>query len=579
MKKFVSFILVFAMVLSCTALSVSALTNDSAIAYQNVILYLRERGIYSPDTRLVDFDGDGNEELIVSWNDNWEVLYAGDKGGYRDWKYEIYSNDKMIASGTELVSYPVSICSKKGEENRLYFMRSGARMDFDDTRTYTIRNGEWVLEDNFIYMEDYSDGQGPGRRIEVNGVPATETEFFAAKDQYDDHVFFNDEKLDAFPYIEKTISTEIDGYKDVYSSLSSSEKKALFDDFLYDVAFCRSHFNTTVVSDKELVSLVSDLWMDTDFPGIKTQYSEKEFNEFTKKYFGRVIDYGLFEIYREPTGEDWGYDSVYHNGILYICQPQRGSDVSFASDLGKEPHLYQIDDVTYYATFKISGYEPDVWYDGVYGVIVKKNDDGSFRLADLDYIMTKEGLASAVNPSDWATKEIANAEKAGFVPKLYNDPLWKDGITRLQFAQLIVNFAEKMTGKTLPKADKNTFIDNNDDVVLKAYKAGIINGVNEEYFVPHQPLTRQQLATMIWRTVKYLEKESGKEILASGGDISGYEDATSVEPYAVEAVEALANHGIMKGLSETELAPFDGCSVEQGVVLVYRTAEKILGGK
>lgn len=80
---------------------------------------------------------------------------------------------------------------------------------------------------------------------------------------------------------------------------------------------------------------------------------------------------------------------------------------------------------------------------------------------------------------------------------------------------------------------------------------------------------------MIWRTVKYIQKETNKEKLTNGGDILGFIDAGDVSDHASEAIAALAKYDIMKGTSETELSPKSACTVEQSVILIYRTFNKI----
>ena len=210
--------------------------------------------------------------------------------------------------------------------------------------------------------------------------------------------------------------------------------------------------------------------------------------------------------------------------------------------------------------------------------MLKKNNDGSYRLLRSykdGQILTNSELTALVNPSDWAVAELNDAEKAGLVPKLDGEPFMTENATRLQFAQLAVSLAETITGKQLPQNKSVAFKDCNDDAVLKAYQAGIVNGVSDTEFAPNESLTREQLATMIWRTVKYIQKETNKEKLTDGGDISGFADAGDVSDYAEAAVAALAKYDIMKGTSETELSPKSACTVEQSVLLIYRTFNKI----
>lgn len=188
----------------------------------------------------------------------------------------------------------------------------------------------------------------------------------------------------------------------------------------------------------------------------------------------------------------------------------------------------------------------------------------------------KELLAALAQPSSWAQEEIDAAQAAGLIPALADDPGWQDKATRLHFAQLAVRLAETATGETLPAAPASTFTDCTDLAVRKAYAAGIVNGTTATTFSPQNKLTREQLATMLWRAVDYIQTRTGESTLPAGGSLTGYTDVGQVSAYAREAVAALAYHSIMQGTSPTTLSPKNDCTVEQSVILAYRTLEKLV---
>ena len=188
----------------------------------------------------------------------------------------------------------------------------------------------------------------------------------------------------------------------------------------------------------------------------------------------------------------------------------------------------------------------------------------------------KELLAALAQPSSWAQEEIDAAQAAGLIPALADDPGWQDKATRLHFAQLAVRLAETATGETLPAAPADTFADCTALAVRKAYAAGIVNGTTATTFSPQNKLTREQLATMLWRAVDYIQTRTGESTLPAGGSLAGYADAGQVSAYAREAVAALAYHSIMQGTSPTTLSPKNDCTVEQSVILAYRTLEKLV---
>ena len=563
MKKIISLLLVSIMILSCMTMSVMALSSDNAAAYYSVIenILLRDAVYYNSSSHLIDFDGDGIEELLILYGDFYD---------YDEMNYEVYSGEKLIAKDKfdVPITYPALWTNDK--TNNIYLAAEAAYGDLGATIFYTIENGSWVLKDNLSVA-----WIGAMECIcHINGVEVSKTEYDNAISKYNEYKDLG-EKESAEREILSAIDLSVSGYTNIYSKLSANEKKALFDDFLYDIAFSTNEFDSRTATDGEIVSLLVNAKMDTDIPINTRVFSVDEFSELTKQYFGRTIDYTRYQAEYKPSEEDYYTQSLYYDNMFYLEFPQIGGNTGFEPDMGKEPQLYDLGKGTYYATFKFISSFSNPYYDGVFGAIVKKNSDNTYRLVSLGKPMSQAQLDALVNPSDWAVAELNDAEKAGLVPELADEPFMTENATRLQFAQLAVSLAETITGKQLPQNKSVAFKDCNDAAVLKAYQAGIVNGVSDTEFAPNESLTREQLATMIWRTVKYIQKETNKEKLTDGGDISGFADAGDVSDYASEAVAALAKYDIMKGTSETELSPKSACTVEQSVLLIYRTFNKI----
>lgn len=182
----------------------------------------------------------------------------------------------------------------------------------------------------------------------------------------------------------------------------------------------------------------------------------------------------------------------------------------------------------------------------------------------------KEVDLSQINePNNWAKKEVKEAEEAGLLTKNTNN-YFKADITRSQFAELVVNMVEKAKREEISPADVNTFTDTADTSILKAYKAGIVNGVSKTEFAPNDYITREQIAAMLYRSITYIESNTGKVYTTKTYNIEKYQDSMDISQYAVESVGILANNGIMQGTSETQLSPKGSATIEQSILLVYR---------
>lgn len=518
----------------------------------------------SASSYLADFDGDGSDELVLIWN-----------GGEQGAKYEIWRGSARLGQSDGGPSETLSLAEKDG---RIYLTDYTPIGGDEIIECFTINAGTWTLTDKLVSgwsegLEQYS--------CQHNGSDIS-------REQFENlwNAFRKTTSLEAGGHSVRSevlaaLDTTAGSYKDVLSTLSSSERKALFDDFLYCVAGIDGSsifpnnpsrgFDSLTASDGEIVSLLENLRMDTQFPISDNPFPQADFTKLTQRYFGRTIDYSKFAADHQPTSMDYGYENLYYDGIFYLCWPQRGSNVSLENLSGTPKQLYSLGSSRYCANFTITTGH-------AYSAVVKRNADDTWQLVRLypaNYTPTEAELAAFVAPSSWAQAEIDAADAAGLIPELNGDPSWQDNTTRLQFAQLAVRLAEKATGKTLPAASSSTFTDCTDADVLKAYAAGIVNGTSDTTFSPDSKLTREQLATMLWRAAAYIQEQTGEQVLTASSSLTGYTDANQVSAYAKEAVASLAQHGIMKGTSATKLAPQENCSVEQSVLLTYRMMQKL----
>ncbi len=79
---------------------------------------------------------------------------------------------------------------------------------------------------------------------------------------------------------------------------------------------------------------------------------------------------------------------------------------------------------------------------------------------------------------------------------------------------------------------------------------------------------------MLWRAVGYINQYSGNVHLDQSEDLSMFSDASDILDYATVPVASLAKNGILQG-SEGRLNPTAHCSIEQAILLSYRTLQKV----
>ena len=133
----------------------------------------------------------------------------------------------------------------------------------------------------------------------------------------------------------------------------------------------------------------------------------------------------------------------------------------------------------------------------------------------------------------------------------------------------LVTFLWRAAGK--PKAEQTAHFS---DVGADAYYAeavrwaaalGIVTGYSDGRFGAGDPITRQQMAVMLYRFAKAL----GMETAQSGADARGFDDFEQVSAYAEEAIAWAADAAILRG-SDNRLMPQAPCTRAQMVTMLNR---------
>ena len=104
--------------------------------------------------------------------------------------------------------------------------------------------------------------------------------------------------------------------------------------------------------------------------------------------------------------------------------------------------------------------------------------------------------------------------------------------------------------------------------VVWAEANGIVNGVSDTEFAPNANITREQIATIMYRYAQY----NGDDVTAVA-DIEAYADAANVSDYAVDAMKYAVGSGLINGKTETTLNPQDNATRAEIATILKRFIE------
>ena len=228
---------------------------------------------------------------------------------------------------------------------------------------------------------------------------------------------------------------------------------------------------------------------------------------------------------------------------------------------------------TYYAfSAAESGYDTGISLDQVVMDYITEELDGTVTAAAYGQTANRIHTISYndVTAGDWFTPDVIYVTLTGLMNGTGDGFSPNNNINRAQLVTVLYRMAgqPEVTGE-------NPFTDVPDgqwytDAVLWAAENGITDGTSETTFSPNNPLTREQMATFLYRFADF-ETEEPIEVT---GDLSGYTDADLVADYAVDAMTWAVGEGVISGIGNNTLAPDNTASrAQMATVLTRYTAE------
>jgi fibronectin type 3 domain-containing protein len=186
-------------------------------------------------------------------------------------------------------------------------------------------------------------------------------------------------------------------------------------------------------------------------------------------------------------------------------------------------------------------------------------------------LMEEEATDAAIDfdtASDWAVDEIQKA----YDLDLTTDRVLKNfqkNITREEFCEIAVKLYEALSGKIAKAAIDNPFDDTTNTYVLKAFELGIVKGTSDTAFSPSNPITRQEICVMIYRTLK----ADDPSLNVGASSAAQFADQNQIASWAIDSVRFANENGIMKGTGGNKISPLNNTTREQAIVLLERTFE------
>ncbi|MDY3013659.1 MAG: phage tail tip lysozyme [Evtepia sp.] len=177
-----------------------------------------------------------------------------------------------------------------------------------------------------------------------------------------------------------------------------------------------------------------------------------------------------------------------------------------------------------------------------------------------------------VPASHWAREEIQYVYDAGLMDGMENDQFLPEGtITRAMIVTILYRMAGEpaVTGSSgFQDVAKGTWYA---QPVTWASANGIVKGYDGNLFKPNEAISREQMATFLYRYAQFQGYNTSDE-----GNLSGYTDVWTISDYAFQAMSWANAEGIITGMTSTTLVPKGTATRAQAAVIFYRFCETVV---
>lgn len=177
----------------------------------------------------------------------------------------------------------------------------------------------------------------------------------------------------------------------------------------------------------------------------------------------------------------------------------------------------------------------------------------------------------------WAIKEVQNLYGKGIISGMTDTRFSPQAeLTRAQFLQMII----KGIGESrLPDTSTSAPLDVKgnqwySDSVRLGLEMGIVQGRADGSFGANERISREDMAVMLNRAIQVM-KQDASAVVDSSSSRAGFNDDANIAAYAKQAVAAMQEQGVLKGMADGTFAPKQHANRAQGAVAVARMMEQI----
>ena len=202
---------------------------------------------------------------------------------------------------------------------------------------------------------------------------------------------------------------------------------------------------------------------------------------------------------------------------------------------------------------------------------VRSTDGKATGSVSLTFTVAAKGMFSDVKTTDWFYEDVKYVNDKGLMSGMGNNQFSPNRTTtRGQIVTILYRLEGEPSvsgGSSFSDVPSGQWYSN---AVAWASANGIVNGVGGGKFAPGNPITREQMAAILYRYASYKKYDVSKR-----ADLSGYTDLNQVGSYAVDAFAWANGEGLISGMGGGKLAPKGSATRAQVAAILHRFSEGV----
>ncbi|KOY14280.1 S-layer homology domain-containing protein, partial [Paenibacillus xylanivorans] len=271
------------------------------------------------------------------------------------------------------------------------------------------------------------------------------------------------------------------------------------------------------------------------------------------KVMSAIVDFGM-EIVNTKTGQSIGTAEVLNKALTRMIPLPK-----HLTALPKQWGAFRYDEKVQKFEFVAAR---SVQIEGVWYAMIQSNINSV-------YVVAENPLSFTDVKKDWSQPYVELAAAKGLVNGVGGGKYAPErSVTRAEFTAMLVRALGRSSVTAAESSPYQDILPGEwySSVVAQAKRLGLLGFAGSDSFLPDQPLTREEIASMLMAAIVLEELPTTREDISP----SGYKDLDNVDATNLESIRLIQKLNIMQGTGNNTFSPKSETTREQAAIVLIR---------